>query len=195
VRENVMLRDCGLRGIDPADGRNIEVVATGIPVLHGIPLAIDATIISPLHADGTPHPHADTRPGSSLLRAEKSKADTYPELVSGSQLRLLTVACEVGGRTNQNVWFILEALAESKVRSIPEARRRHVARWWQSRWMSMLAVATQVAVSSTLLDEGTALLDGCDGPTPSGHEAEEERAPPWPASVSVVSGPELRLAE
>ena len=98
VRENVFLRDTGVIGISANDGRHIEVVVTGLPFGHGIPIAVDASIVSPLqHADGTPHVHADTRPGSSLARAEKHKADTYPELLRSSQLRLETVACETGG--------------------------------------------------------------------------------------------------
>ena len=66
VRGNVLLRDCGEPGIDPADGRNIEVVVTGLPIGHGIPIAVDASIVSPLHANGTPHLHADETPGFSL---------------------------------------------------------------------------------------------------------------------------------
>ena len=88
MRENVLLRDCGISSIDPRDGRNIEVVVTGLPLGHGIPVVIDASIVSPLHADGTPHPKATEQPGASMRRAEKSKNDTYPELVESSQLRL-----------------------------------------------------------------------------------------------------------
>ena len=72
-----------------------------LPLGHGILVAIDASIVSPLHADGTPHPNAAQQPGVSLRRAEKSKNDTYPELVESSQLRLETVACEIGGRISK----------------------------------------------------------------------------------------------
>ena len=47
------LRDTAVANIDPSDGRHIEVVAIGLPLAHGIPLAVDCTVISPLHADGT----------------------------------------------------------------------------------------------------------------------------------------------
>ena len=47
------LREAGLDGIDLPDVRNIEVVVITLPIAHGILVAIDATIISPLHADGT----------------------------------------------------------------------------------------------------------------------------------------------
>ena len=74
VREHVLLRDTGVTGISPNDGRHIEVVVTGLPIGHGIPIAVDASIVSPLRADGVPHLHADTRPGSSFVRAERLKA-------------------------------------------------------------------------------------------------------------------------
>ena len=97
MRENVWLRDAGLPSIDPNDGRRIEVVATGLPVARGIPVAVDATLVSPLHADGTPFPGADTKAGISFQRAERSKATAYPEVVNSSLLQLVTVASETGG--------------------------------------------------------------------------------------------------
>ena len=35
---------------------------------HGVPLACDATMLSPLHADGTPWPYAAVRDGVALER-------------------------------------------------------------------------------------------------------------------------------
>ena len=72
VRENVLLRDTGVN-VDPADRRAIEIVATGLPLEHGIPVAVDATLVSPLHADGIPYPGAATTVGVALRRAEAAK--------------------------------------------------------------------------------------------------------------------------
>ena len=105
VRENVFLRDTALDNIDPNDGRRIEVVVSGLPIARGIPIAVDATLVSPLHADGTPHPHTVTRPGASFRRAEASKANTYPELVNSSLLQLLTVASKRDWRETQQAWL------------------------------------------------------------------------------------------
>ena len=66
VREKVFLRDTAIVSIDPSDGRHIEVVATGLPIAHGIPIALDATIISPLHVDETPWPGTTEIPGKTL---------------------------------------------------------------------------------------------------------------------------------
>ena len=49
MRERVLLRDTSVANIDPSDGRHIEVVATGLPLAHGIPLAVDCTVVAPLH--------------------------------------------------------------------------------------------------------------------------------------------------
>ena len=46
-----------------------KVVATDLPYARGIPIAVDCTVVSPLHADGSPWPNAHTRPGASFARA------------------------------------------------------------------------------------------------------------------------------
>ena len=50
---NVFLRDLDLP-LGAMDQRLIEVIAEGLPVFHGAQLAIDATLVSPLRADGAP---------------------------------------------------------------------------------------------------------------------------------------------
>ena len=74
----LFLRDAALCDVDPADGRHIEVVVSGLPYARGIPVAVDATIVSPLHADGTPWYRAAVVPGISFERARKDKERTYP---------------------------------------------------------------------------------------------------------------------
>ena len=76
VRENVKLLDMAVEDIRPADGRKIEVVATGILFAHGLPVAVDATLVSPLHADGTAWPGAAKTPGTAIRRAIKDKHRT-----------------------------------------------------------------------------------------------------------------------
>ena len=73
-----------------------------VPIAYGIPLAIDATIVSPLHADGSVWDGADMVPRRNFKRTVKNKHTTYPELVDSNVLRLIVVATEVGGQLNQN---------------------------------------------------------------------------------------------
>ena len=49
VRENVFLRDTQLPGIAADDGRRLEITATGLPLHRGVPLGVDASVVSPLH--------------------------------------------------------------------------------------------------------------------------------------------------
>ena len=170
VRENVLLRDTAVPGLDPADGRKIEVVATGLPVARGVPLAIDATVISPLHADGTAWAKAARVPGQCFARAYKHKEDTYPELVDSNVLRLSVAAVEIGGRVCSEALELLEGLAAAKARTEPKALRRQAARMWKARWTTLLAVAVQDAVAATLVDDGSRFLDAADCPAPASSE-------------------------
>ena len=53
VRLNVFVRDMDLTEPNRLDGRRLEVVADGLPLHGGAQLAIDTTMVSPLHRDGT----------------------------------------------------------------------------------------------------------------------------------------------
>jgi hypothetical protein len=158
IRENVLLRDTGVE-VDPADRRNIEIVATGLPMEHGIPVAVDATMVSPLHADGTIYDRADSVPGIALHRARRAKAETYPELAASPQLRLLTVAIETGGRMNGEARALLKTLAAQRAESEPLAMRSAIARSFRRRWLTMASVVVQDSLAATLLDDGVGLLD------------------------------------
>ena len=169
VRENVALRDAGIP-VGPRDGRNIEIVATGLPVEHGIPMAVDATMVSPLRTDGRPHPRASEQAGVALERGRRAKETTYPELLQSSRLRLLTAGIETGGRLSIEGLDFLSKLAAHKTGSEPPALRASAARAWRSRWVTMISVVSQDALAATLVDDGVALLDAAQVPCPSSVE-------------------------
>ena len=159
VRENVFLRDTAVPGIAARDGRRIEVVATGLPAARGIPIAVDCTMVSPLHADGTAWAGAADTPGVSFLRAYRDKERTYPELVNSSTLHLITAAMEVGGRLCAGAHGLLESAATARAQSEPRPLRKQAARMWRTRWLALLSVAAQDALAATLVTEGSGLLD------------------------------------
>ena len=165
VRENVTLRDAGIP-VGASDGRQIEVVVTGLPIEHGIPVAVDATMVSPLHADGTPHAGAAARPGVALERGRKDKERTYPELLTSSRLRLLTAAVETGGRMSKDALRLLSELSTFKASSEPPALRASAARAWRARWLTMISTVCQDSLAATLVDDGVSLLDvaACSAP-------------------------------
>ncbi len=165
VRENVTLRDAGIP-VGASDGRQIEVVVTGLPIEHGIPVAVDATMVSPLHADGTPHAGAAARPGVALERGRKDKERTYPELLTSSRLRLLMAAVETGGRMSKDALRLLSELSTFKASSEPPALRASAARAWRARWLTMISTVCQDSLAATLVDDGVSLLDvaACSAP-------------------------------
>ena len=77
---NVFVRDLDVGVPIAGDGRRLEVVADGLPLFHGAQLALDATMVSPLRSDGTPHRRAAEEDGAVLHTARRRKERTYPEL-------------------------------------------------------------------------------------------------------------------
>ena len=140
------------------------MVVTGLPHAHGIPIAVDVTMISPLHADGTAWRGAASAPGSSFGRARRDKCRTYPELVGSSVLRLLVAATEVGGRMCAEARDLLRSAAAARAQAEPAPLRRQAARAWEARWTALLSVAGQSALAATLVQEGGALIGA---PAPS----------------------------
>ena len=160
------MRDMGLRGIGPHDGRRLEVVATGLPIYRGVPLALDASVVAPLHADGSPWPHAAETDGVALARAEAAKRRAYPELLHSPVVRLVTVAAETGGRLNEAALDLLRQLAAARARTAPPLMRQSAQAVWLARWQGLVSVAVQDALAATLVDDGVVLLDGADGGPP-----------------------------
>ena len=104
VSTNVMVRDLDLSQAPGVDGRRFEVVAEGLSLFGGAQLAIDATLVSALHGDGTARAGSATRPGAALVVARRRKERTYPELAGeGGRARLVVLAGEVGGQPKQPV--------------------------------------------------------------------------------------------
>ena len=152
VTENRMLRDTNLPGIRANDGRRLEVVAVGTPLWHGVPLGCDATLVSPLHADGSCWGRADVEDGVAIRRGELAKEDTYPELINSSDLRLVVLACEVGGRWSSTCVDVIRGLARHRAATEPSPLRQTARHAWRHRWWCLLSVTQQHALASSLLD-------------------------------------------
>ena len=167
VRDRVFLSAAAVPGVGPTDGRHVEVEASGLPYGRGVPVAVNATLVSAVHANGEPFAHADEVPGVALRRAEKKKRDHYWELVDSPVLCLATVAHETGGRFNETARKLLEAAAKAKVRSLPAVLQPSAARAWRTRWTTLLSTCVQKALAATLVDTGPAVLDVADGAEPT----------------------------
>ena len=165
VSANVFLRDLDLP-IGAMDQRRIEVIVEGLPVFHGAQLAIDATLVSPLRADGEPHRRCPEADGAALAFARRRKERTYTELAgSRGRARLVVIVAETGGRFSEETQTLLRLLAEAKTRSTPQPLRVRARQSWLLRWSSLLSCAAARAFASSLLGLYGNL--GADGDAPS----------------------------
>ena len=164
VADQVLLRDTNLP-VRSRDSRLLDFVAWGR--MFSQPVCGDATIVSPLHRDGTPHALAPDIDGASFSRALERKENTYPELASPNQYGELTVlACETGGRWHHRALTMVSKLIEAKTQTIAPLLRQAAALAYHRRWWGILSTALQRTVATSLLDHpGMGSMPG-PGPEP-----------------------------
>jgi hypothetical protein len=136
--------------VPPDDRRRLDLVIYGASRL-GEALCCDATLVSPLRADGRPHPGAADRDGVALQVARRRKAARYPELLRPGPQRLVVLAAEVGGRWGTEACDLVRALVRLRTQRAPLVLRRSAAAGWSRRWWGLLGCALQRAMASTLL--------------------------------------------
>ena len=166
VSTNVYVRDLDLADLDVVDGRRLEVVADGLSLWHGAQLAIDTTLVSPLHSNGSARRRAADHDGAALEVARRRKERTYPELVGeGGRARLVVLAAEVGGRWSKETATFLAALAKARAESSPFILQGRVQAALIRRWSAMLACSAARAFAVSLLDRRP--VPGTGGVIPS----------------------------
>ena len=171
VTTNILVRDMDVARPNPLDMRRLEVVADGLPLFGGRQLALDTTLVSSLHCDGSPQPGAANRDGAVLDAARRRKNRTYPELIGPrGRARLVVLAGDVGGRWSEETRSFLTQLAKAKSRQEPPILRRRAEQAWRMRWQSILSCAAAKAFAASLLELRGGF--GADGLTPLTHEVE-----------------------
>ena len=102
------------------------MVADGLPLFDGAQLAVDTTLVSPLHCDGSARPGAPSSDGVAFSAARQRKERAYPELVGPHRrARLVVLAGEVGGRWSEETRSFISELAKAKSRAEPFVLRRN----------------------------------------------------------------------
>ena len=102
VAVNVMVRDMDLAIPNAHDARWLEVLVDGLPLYGGAQLAIDTTLVSPIHCNGSARPGTADIDGIILAQARRRKERTCLELVGRRfRARLVVLAGEVGGRWSE----------------------------------------------------------------------------------------------
>ncbi len=149
VVPNEKLRNMRI-GVDPEDNRRVEFCVYN---LTGVPLLCDVTQVSPLAQNGTPHPKCAVEAGAAFEVAVKRKNSTYREAQQNAgQVKLETLACEVGGRWNESCITWVGRLAKWKASAELPHLRRASEFAWHSRWWSILSVAAQRAFALSLIE-------------------------------------------
>ena len=129
----------------------LEILVDGLPLFGGAQLAVDTTLVSPLHCDGSLHPRDANEDGAVLAAARRLKERTYPELVGPRRrARLVVLAGEIGGRWSEETRRFLSLLAKAKARSPILKRRAEQA--WRMRWGAILSCAAARAFAASLLE-------------------------------------------
>ena len=163
---NVLVRDLNLD--EPVlDARRIEVVANGLPLWHGVQLAVDSTLVSPVRRDGAARRHAAVQPGVALEAAARRKRDrTYRVVVRAQRCRLVVFSLEVGGRWSEEALVLVRKLARARARDAPRQLRASVFHACLHRWSALAAVAAQRAFAASLQELPLARELNVDGEPP-----------------------------
>ena len=104
---NTRLMDLNIDNIQRQDDRRIIVIANGLPLWGGVPLAIDTTLVSPLTRASEPRSRAGRYAGAAVQDARRAKESACPELLQTRRCKLVVLAIEVGGRWSQEATTFL----------------------------------------------------------------------------------------
>ena len=137
--------------ISAPNAREIEVLASGLPMHHGAQLAVDITIRSALTANGSASPNAAHTDGAVLLRARMDKEEKYHELLDAERCCLVVVGLEVGGRRSTESGDFVTALAGSKSQEAPPLLKGSAFDAWRRRWMRMLSISCALSFARSLV--------------------------------------------
>ena len=106
------------------DEREIEVLASCLPLHHGAQLTVDITLRSALTRCGSACAQADRVNGIVASRARRDKEHKNAELFQGDRCRLVVVGMETGGRWSTEALLFVEMLAAARAREAPRVLRR-----------------------------------------------------------------------
>ena len=157
-RNKPLLRNLAIPGIASTDGRQLDILATGLSVYAPLPICADVTLRSPIDHAGAPHGRAANVDGATFRRACQDKEVKYPELhgpngTGAGLCKFFTLAAETGGRFCNNSQRIIDQLAQHKSLNEPASLQRSAQLCYLRRWWGLLSVAVQVAVAATLVPE------------------------------------------
>ena len=133
-----------------ADQRQLEFAVFGLGAFAGLPICADATLVSPISADGIPHAGCVSHPDSVFLDAEAQIRVDYSDVAEGGRAHLFCLASSTGGRWNRTALDYVRSLVHVHARSQPDVLQQSVALALTRRWWAVLSVARDEAVAASL---------------------------------------------
>ena len=184
-RPQPLVRRLGLTGGSPelTDQRRIDFAVYGLPIFGGLPICVDATIVSPISAEGIPHPGCTADHDAVFAAAKREKFDTYSDLVASDRCVFLVLAAGTGGRWSSDCVQLLRELARFRAASEPPVLRRSMQTAFLRRWWSLLSVALHDSIAAALDPS----LDVVDGLFPLVDSIDVWARDPPPVSVLGIS--------
>ena len=179
--------DLALHAAD--DGRRVDVVAYGLPLFGGVPVCAGATLVSPLHCDGTPWPGAEAENGLRLRAARRQKEVVYPEFIGSARAKLVVLAHEVGGRWAPEALRLLRRLATHRCGRAPPLLQRSAQSAWHRRWLCSVSTAAQSALAASLAEPAALWTAGPVLPMPTTSSTTTKNRQ-WAASCPCVDDEE-----
>ena len=131
VRRNVKLRDMNTT-VPVNDAREIEVLASGLPMHHETHLAVDITLRSAVNASGGACANAAGVNGA-VLHGGTRKPST-PSWWKGIGVASVVVPIETGGRWGEEAIRFVGGLASARSREAPSRLQRSAFLAWRRRW-------------------------------------------------------------
>ena len=119
---------------------------------RSVPVCGDATIVPPLHLDGSPWRGAADSDGLRLHTTRKRKETCYAELVRGERGRLVLLGSEVGGRSAPEALRLLSRMAIGRADQTPALLRASARFAWHRRWLCAISVTVHAAFAASLAE-------------------------------------------
>ena len=142
---------------NPKDSRRLEIVHDGLPLFGSAQLAIDTTLVSVLHCDGSARARVAHVDGAATVVARRRKERMYPELVGQR-------AHPTGGPGGRG-WGTLVRRNQEFSEPVRESQGG-----WRLRWQALLSCTAAKAFAASLLDLRGG--QGASGDAPWAHEVE-----------------------
>ena len=135
--------------VPATDEREVEVVASGLPLQHGGP-AGDRTSHSAVHSLLTAlrAPTPLEQMVLSWRRLAETRRPNTPSWSMGARCHLVVMAIETGGRWSNEALDFVADMAAARSREAQPVLQRSTFLAWRRRWTRMLAVFLQPRLRS-----------------------------------------------